>query len=92
MEFFGSFVPPAYLILVLATVFATSLNYLRSRRDWKTRSQGLPLPPGPQSLPIVGNVFGLPTIRPWLGFRDMSKEYGECFSPCTAPCDFKLPW
>lgn len=91
MEFSGSSIPPAYLILVLATIFAASLNYLRSLLDWKARSQGLPLPPGPQPLPIVGNVFDIPTIRPWLGFRDMSKKYGEYVSLCTTLYDLKFP-
>ncbi len=91
MEIRGSFVPPAYLILALVTIFTTFLNFLRSHLDWKARSQGLPLPPGPTPLPIVGNVFGLPIIRPWLRFRDMGKEYGECFSPRTTLCVLKSP-
>ncbi|KAL1950194.1 hypothetical protein VTO73DRAFT_5317 [Trametes versicolor] len=68
---------PAYVILLLVTSCVASLRYLRSLWDWKAHSQGLPLPPGPRPLPIVGNVFDLPKVRPWLGFRDMRKEYGD---------------
>ncbi len=75
METASSFVP-AYTTLLPVIVCAVSLVFLRSRLDWKARSRGLPLPPGPKPLPIVGNVLGIPKKRPWLGFRDMSKEYG----------------
>ncbi|OBZ67818.1 O-methylsterigmatocystin oxidoreductase [Grifola frondosa] len=36
-----------------------------------------PLPPGPKPLPIVGNMFDVPTIYPWLMYRDLSKKYGD---------------
>lgn len=80
---------PAYVILLLVTACVASLRYLCLLWDWKARSQGLPLPPGPRPLPIVGNVFDLPEVRPWLGFRDMRKEYGQYFCPCMTPCDLK---
>ncbi|OJT13611.1 O-methylsterigmatocystin oxidoreductase [Trametes pubescens] len=68
---------PDYAVLLLAIACVASLRYLRSLLDWKARSQGLPLPPGPKPLPIVGNLFGLPKIKPWSGFQDMRKEHGD---------------
>ncbi|KAH9847889.1 CyP450 monooxygenase [Lenzites betulinus] len=63
-------------ILFLVIVIASTVIYVRSIIEWKARAQGLPLPPGPAPLPFVGNVNRLPTFKAWLGFRDLSKEYG----------------
>ncbi len=68
---------PDYAVLLLAIACVASLRYLRSLLDWNARSQGLPLPPGPKPLSVVGNLFGLPKIKPWLGFQDMRKEHGQ---------------
>lgn len=64
--------------LTLATFFivvAVSVMLL-----WKRASenrQGLPLPPGPPSLPIVGNLFDMPRRLAWVTFAAMSQKYGE---------------
>jgi len=33
------------------------------------------MPPGPFPLPIVGNTFMLPDVKPWFYFEDLSKKY-----------------
>ncbi|KAG6853456.1 hypothetical protein C0991_004243 [Blastosporella zonata] len=38
------------------------------------------MPPGPTGLPILGNVFQMPTELPWLRFADFSKKYGPVIS------------
>ncbi|KAJ6574328.1 cytochrome P450 [Mycena capillaripes] len=43
--------------------------YSRGKRS------NLPLPPGPKKRLLVGNVFDLPTIRPWETYMAWSKEY-----------------
>ncbi|EGN99063.1 hypothetical protein SERLA73DRAFT_73633 [Serpula lacrymans var. lacrymans S7.3] len=35
-----------------------------------------PLPPGPRSLPIVGNIFNVPIDKSWFAFSDWQKKYG----------------
>jgi hypothetical protein len=44
-------------------------------RHVHTRSQP-PHPPGPQGLPLVGNLQDMPTKFEWLTYQQLSKEYG----------------
>lgn len=41
----------------------------RSRRRW---------PPGPQTLPLIGNLLSFPTEREWLTFAKWQDVYGTC--------------
>lgn len=45
---------------------------------WRQRRLrgGLPLPPGPPGLPLVGNTFDLNTTHPWLSYEKWGKQYG----------------
>lgn len=54
--------------------------YARSLVAWNARARGRSLPPGPQPLPIVGNMFNMPTFKPWFTFRDLSAKYGDVVS------------
>ncbi|KZT18583.1 cytochrome P450 [Neolentinus lepideus HHB14362 ss-1] len=40
----------------------------------------LPLPPGPAQWPVVGNLFDIPKVRPWLTYHQWAKTYGEILS------------
>jgi len=46
---------------------------------WRRRNNPdrLPLPPGPKGYPIIGNLLGMPTDKPWQEFDRWSKIYGE---------------
>ncbi|KAF7800178.1 hypothetical protein EIP86_011425 [Pleurotus ostreatoroseus] len=35
------------------------------------------MPPGPLPLPIFGNIFDLPRIKPWEVYRELSVKYGS---------------
>ncbi|EJF55407.1 cytochrome P450 [Dichomitus squalens LYAD-421 SS1] len=39
-----------------------------------------PLPPGPPPLPLVGNIFRIPKIAPWVGYQELSRQYGKIMS------------
>ncbi|KAG1821681.1 cytochrome P450 [Suillus subaureus] len=50
-----------------------SIRVWKQRRLWR----GLPLPPGPKRLPILGNVFDLNVYEPWLTYTNWAKKYGD---------------
>jgi hypothetical protein len=64
-------------------IFSTFLLLMSiSIHVWKQRRlrRGLPLPPGPKRLPILGNVFDLNVFEPWLTYTDWAKKYGMLHS------------
>ena len=67
-------------IYAVTVLFVSATYYVRSVLDWERRSRGRPLPPGPRPLPIVGNLYNAPQHRPWIGYRDLCKQYGELSS------------
>ena len=57
----------------------------------RTSRRRLPYPPGPKRLPIVGNLFSMPSQEEWKVYKKWSEDYGECmlvasaaFVPCSA--------
>ena len=42
------------------------------------RKKGLPLPPGPKPLPLIGNLLDVPRNKPaWLVYEQWGKKYGK---------------
>jgi hypothetical protein len=42
-----------------------------------TRRKGLPLPPGPPPLPLIGNILDIPAEDYWLKYMEWSEQYGQ---------------
>lgn len=59
-------------VLIPVVGLVTVYLYLANKRG-----PGLPKPPGPKPLPLLGNVFNLPTQQLWLTATDWSKIYGK---------------
>jgi hypothetical protein len=68
--------PSITAIDILAT--AVFLYVLATFRDYRRR-RGLPYPPSPPSLPIIGNLLDVPKHSAWNIYTGMSKKYGREF-------------
>ncbi len=65
-------------LLSIVDVFAVLLFLaaIRAIRD-RQRRGGLPYPPGPRPLPILGNFLDIPKRFPWLAYSKFSEKYGN---------------
>lgn len=64
----------------LAVIAVSVLGlWLLSRRKYGSRNvEGLPFPPGPKGLPLIGNVRDMPLGegKEWLALAEWGKKYG----------------
>ena len=56
-------------------VLVTSLAAFLAIRDYHRR-RGLPYPPGPRPLPLIGNLLDIPKEFSWLSYTQLSKKHG----------------
>ncbi|KAH6899267.1 cytochrome P450 98A3 [Coprinopsis sp. MPI-PUGE-AT-0042] len=59
--------------LALGALTSATFVVLRKRRN----TRGLPLPPGPKGLPLLGNIFQIPSENAWMAYREMGKVHGD---------------
>src|SRR5216683_3693244 len=62
----------------IANIFAVLLFLVavQAFRDHRRRG-GLPYPPGPRPLPIIGNLLDVPKHFSWLAYTKFSKIHGN---------------
>ncbi|KAI0754761.1 cytochrome P450 [Daedaleopsis nitida] len=68
--------PSSWTVALSVLVLTVIAHLLRKASEHKARSRGRPLPPGPRALPIVGNLFDVPKVRPWEAYRELSRKHG----------------
>ncbi|CAA7268863.1 unnamed protein product [Cyclocybe aegerita] len=74
--------PLAYTHLCYASGILLVLYLLRIRF---IRLSGYPLPPGPAKLPVVGNLFNMPSSFEWEVFHRWSKQYNSDIIHVSVP-------
>lgn len=61
----------SFLALIAAFAVIVGYRVVAARRD------KLPYPPGPIALPIIGNVFNMPLVHPWVVYKKWSEKYNS---------------
>jgi hypothetical protein len=61
--------------IVHAFAFLLLFAAIQAIRDYRRR-KGLPYPPGPRRLPIIGNLLDIPGLFSWLAYTKYSETYG----------------
>ena len=70
-----------YDILLAVVTALGGLAFLVVVRISKRR---LPYPPGPRRLPIVGNLFSMPSREEWKVYKKWSEDCGQCMFVASA--------
>jgi hypothetical protein len=71
--------PMVDLLILLSFLFT-----LQALRDYRRR-RGLPYPPGPRPLPIIGNLLDIPMESSWFTYSQLAKKYGTSYVLFTWP-------
>ncbi|KAM3930488.1 cytochrome P450 2K1-like [Leptodactylus fuscus] len=71
----GRFAMDPVSILLFITVFLFLVNVLKNKKNAKNRN----FPPGPKTLPIIGNMHMISILKPHKSFVEISKKHGTVF-------------
>ncbi|KAG1846126.1 cytochrome P450 [Suillus tomentosus] len=62
---------------ILAVLLLSFVVIIALRRFIGNRQNKPPLPPGPKSLPLLGNILSIDTKEPWLTYTEWATAYGD---------------
>ncbi|KAH8077107.1 cytochrome P450 [Cristinia sonorae] len=65
------------MLLTVTVVLSIVAVIVVQKIWWGSNITRLPFPPGPPRKWLVGNLLDFPKTRPWLTFREWTKEYGD---------------
>ena len=63
----------SFLLCLAMLALAYGVSLVR----WRQRSCGRPLPPGPKSLPLIGNISHMRKSEIWKAHRELCAQYGK---------------
>lgn len=61
------------VLLPVSALFLAAFTYTLHH----VRSRGLPYPPGPKRIPIIGNLIDIPSQEEWVTYKKWSVQYGR---------------
>ena len=65
------------LVLLLGALLLFTYAHQVKQRRLTSNPKGLPLPPGPRHLPLIGSLFDMPKDFYWLTYAKWAKIYGD---------------
>ncbi|KAH7912272.1 cytochrome P450 [Hygrophoropsis aurantiaca] len=64
-------------VIIVGAVSVTTVLLIWKSLYRSTNLSGLPLPPGPPQLPLLGNLLDINTTEPWTTYTAWREKYGE---------------
>ena len=64
-----------FILVSLGVAFVFVVRSIVTQR--KRNPRGLPLPPGPKGLPVLGNIFQFPKALLWEEYDKLCKQHGN---------------